>query len=541
MDKSQVRSTINETFPIGYDSTTGNVFIDTTGANPNDVLTYASGTVGWQPGGGGGGGSSWELLGNAGTDPATEFLGTTDNKDFALRTNNVERLRVYSGGRVSINTSSAFQYLNVSGGTYFSGNNGTSHLLEIIGANDNLVNVDGTGVVIGATDSTNYSEIYAQADGLLHFGSNKPMEFIGQVKIVDGTQGSGKLFISDSNGVGSWQSSGTVLAGFVPYTGAIGDVNLGANTLISALLKANGSGGLGIQGSGGSNSILVGAGGGQNSTFYGGAKLDYATANTLPVLDVSKNLVSSAGTGFVKVTAGVVSYDNTTYGTGTVTSIATAGLISGGTITGSGTITTAMATNKLVGRATAGTGVMEEITLGTNLSLSGTTLNAGLPISTQVASGSSVIEFTGLSNAYNNYRIDINDFLASTAGATFQIRVGTGGTPTWQTGTSYEWRRGYYATSVATNNSIADDKIVVSGAIGTTTSQAVNGFIRVYAPSQASNWHMIYTEIQFKTNTSEQVILYSCGWYAATTAVTAIRLYMSTGNLAAGTFRLYGE
>lgn len=63
-------------------------------------------------------------------------------------------------------------------------------------------------------------------------------------------------------------------------------------------------------------------------------------------------------------------------GTGTVTSIATAGLISGGTITTTGTITTSMNTNKLVGRGTAGTGVMEEITLGTNLSLSGTTLNA---------------------------------------------------------------------------------------------------------------------------------------------------------------------
>jgi len=59
-----------------------------------------------------------------------------------------------------------------------------------------------------------------------------------------------------------------------------------------------------------------------------------------------------------------------------VTSIATTGLISGGTITTTGTITTSMATNKLIGRATAGTGVMEEITLGTNLSFTGTTLNA---------------------------------------------------------------------------------------------------------------------------------------------------------------------
>ena len=38
-------------------------------------------------------------------------------------------------------------------------------------------------------------------------------------------------------------------------------------------------------------------------------------------------------------------------------------------------ISTSMATNKLIGRGTSGTGVMEEITLGTNISLSGTTLN----------------------------------------------------------------------------------------------------------------------------------------------------------------------
>ena len=40
------------------------------------------------------------------------------------------------------------------------------------------------------------------------------------------------------------------------------------------------------------------------------------------------------------------------------------------------TLTTSMATGKLIGRWTAWTGVMEEITLWTNLSLSGTTLNA---------------------------------------------------------------------------------------------------------------------------------------------------------------------
>ena len=60
-----------------------------------------------------------------------------------------------------------------------------------------------------------------------------------------------------------------------------------------------------------------------------------------------------------------------TVGAGSVISVGTAGLISGGTITTSGTITTAMNTNKLVGRYTAGSGVMEEITVGSGLTLTG--------------------------------------------------------------------------------------------------------------------------------------------------------------------------
>lgn len=54
----------------------------------------------------------------------------------------------------------------------------------------------------------------------------------------------------------------------------------------------------------------------------------------------------------------------------------TAPLSGGGDLSANRTITTSMNTNKLIGRGTAAVGVMEEITLGTNLSFSGTTLNA---------------------------------------------------------------------------------------------------------------------------------------------------------------------
>ena len=83
-------------------------------------------------------------------------------------------------------------------------------------------------------------------------------------------------------------------------------------------------------------------------------------------------------TGIVAKALGVDSSGNViefTPSSGTVTSVtATSPITSSGGATPD--ISTSMSTNKLIGRGTAGTGVMEEITLGTGLSLSGTTLNA---------------------------------------------------------------------------------------------------------------------------------------------------------------------
>lgn len=45
---------------------------------------------------------SWELDGNSGTNPARDFLGTTDSQPLVIRTNNVERARVAANGNVGI-------------------------------------------------------------------------------------------------------------------------------------------------------------------------------------------------------------------------------------------------------------------------------------------------------------------------------------------------------------------------------------------------------------------------------------------------------
>ncbi|MBL7946772.1 MAG: hypothetical protein JNN32_11975 [Flavobacteriales bacterium] len=45
---------------------------------------------------------SWDVMGNAGTNSNVNFIGTTDGQPLVLRTNNIERLRVNSNGKVDL-------------------------------------------------------------------------------------------------------------------------------------------------------------------------------------------------------------------------------------------------------------------------------------------------------------------------------------------------------------------------------------------------------------------------------------------------------
>ncbi len=90
----------NFTVSSGSSTLNGTVTInDGTQANGYVFTSDASGIGQWLPASVG-----WLLNGNAGTNPLTDFIGTTDTTDLVFKTFNTEKMRIESGGNVKIDS-----------------------------------------------------------------------------------------------------------------------------------------------------------------------------------------------------------------------------------------------------------------------------------------------------------------------------------------------------------------------------------------------------------------------------------------------------
>ena len=164
--------------------------------------------------------------------------------------------------------------------------------------------------------------------------------------------------------------------------------------------------------------------------------------------------------------------------------------------------------------------------------------------STNVTSGVSEVDFTTLSTDFIDFCIVITDIHPATDSVKLYSRVftGTSGSQAIVTSSSYHFANVVHDNQVDQDNGTGQDKIELSRPMGSDDNEASSLEVVLFNP-HSTTFHTIMKchAVLQQQDTGRTGILNSAGKYAATTAVTGIRFYFSSGNIDNGRFSLYGR
>ena len=174
--------------------------------------------------------SSWSLTGNAGTNPSTNFLGTTDANRLVFRTNNIERATLDTNSRLGIATAAPQYKLDVNGDVRIS-------TLPFLASRDTVLTYDPITKQLKATQpSGTLIGIRVLTSGTSYTPTTGTASI--SVQLIGGGGGGGGVTGANSNvGAGGGGGSGSYVIKYItgigagPYTYAIGAAGTaGANT-----------------------------------------------------------------------------------------------------------------------------------------------------------------------------------------------------------------------------------------------------------------------------------------------------------------------
>ena len=166
-------------------------------------------------------------------------------------------------------------------------------------------------------------------------------------------------------------------------------------------------------------------------------------------------------------------------------------------------------------------------------------------IATATASNSASLAFTNVfSSTYSQYLFVFNQVLAATNGVIFYAQLGTGSTPTYVT-TNYVWNNltcilgSLYDTYGTSDSQIAFTRNGGGAYNVGNTGVGVNGSLWINGTNGSSN---AAAGSGFLSYTSQEpaIAISYFGWSQPAAIFTAIKFYMSSGNITSGSISVYG-
>ena len=179
---------------------------------------------------------------------------------------------------------------------------------------------------------------------------------------------------------------------------------------------------------------------------------------------------------------------------------------------------------------------------------SGVSAKSLILISTTTASSSATVDITsGIDDTYKEYIIKFYDVHPATDNVTFQVNFRDGGSSYDATKTS----SAFYAHQgesedtgfgYGSSQDLAQATGVqpLLGSLGNGNDECASGELILYDPSSTTyvKHYMVKTQYYHQGNYSQ--IYYVAGYCNVTAAIDGVQFSMSSGNIDAGTFKLYG-
>jgi hypothetical protein len=150
---------------------------------------------------------------------------------------------------------------------------------------------------------------------------------------------------------------------------------------------------------------------------------------------------------------------------------------------------------------------------------------------------------TFISSTYDTYKIIGTGINLATNTADLNLEVGTGGGPTYDTGSNYEWvGNGYRSDGVAHTNVGASGIAKIFNSMSNAAGYGNGCFdLTLYDPQSTSIRKEFLGTAQFVDSSPANCInTLGISWTTTATAITALRFHASSGNIVVGTIRIYG-